>query len=98
MGVAGLNWDVELMPLKFLNANGSGTTADAIEALLYANANGADLTNNSWADAPFSQAMLDAINQADAAGSLFVARQATMASTAIRTPTTRPRTTLPTSS
>ena len=73
VGVAGVNWDVELMPLKFLNANGSGTTADAIEALLYANANGADLTNNSWADAPFSQAMLDAINQADAAGSLFVA-------------------------
>ena len=72
-GVAGVNWDVQLMPLKFLNANGSGTTADAIEALLYATANGADLTNNSWADSPFSQAMLDAINQADAAGSLFVA-------------------------
>jgi Subtilase family len=73
VGVAGVNWDVELMPLKFLNANGSGTTADAIEALLYATANGADLTNNSWASAPFSQAMLDAIRQADAAGSLFVA-------------------------
>ena len=73
VGVAGITWDVELMPLKFLNANGSGTTADAIEALLYATANGADVTNNSWADAPFSQAMLDAINQADAAGSLFVA-------------------------
>ena len=72
-GVAGVNWDVQLMPLKFLSANGSGTTADAIEALLYATANGADLTNNSWADSPFSQAMLDAINQADAAGSLFVA-------------------------
>ena len=65
-GVSGVDWDVELMPLKFLNAAGSGTTADAT-------ANGADLTNNSWADAPFSQAMLDAINQADAAGSLFVA-------------------------
>jgi subtilisin family serine protease len=73
IGVAGVNWDVELMPLKFLSAAGSGTTADAIEALLYATANGADLTNNSWADAPFSQAMLDAINEADAAGSLFVA-------------------------
>jgi hypothetical protein len=73
VGVTGLNWDVELMPLKFLNAAGSGTTADAVEALLYATANGADLTNNSWAAAPFSQAMLDAIAQADAAGSLFVA-------------------------
>jgi hypothetical protein len=73
VGVTGVNWDVELMPLKFLNAAGSGTTADAIEALLYATANGADLTNNSWAAAPFSQAMLDAIAQADAANSLFVA-------------------------
>ena len=73
VGVAGVNWDVGLMPLKFLDAAGSGTTADAVEALLYATANGADLTNNSWADAPFSQAMLDAIEQADAAGALFVA-------------------------
>jgi subtilisin family serine protease len=73
VGVAGVNWDVELMPLKFLDAAGAGTTADAIEALLYATANGADLTNNSWAAAPFSQAMLDAIEQADAAGALFVA-------------------------
>jgi hypothetical protein len=73
VGVTGVNWDVELMPLKFLDSAGSGTTADAVEALLYATANGADLTNNSWAAAPFSQAMLDAIGQADAAGSLFVA-------------------------
>jgi hypothetical protein len=73
VGVTGVNWDVELMPLKFLDAAGSGTTADAVEALLYATKNGADLTNNSWAAAPFSQAMLDAIEQADVAGSLFVA-------------------------
>jgi subtilisin family serine protease len=73
VGVTGVNWDVQLMPLKFLDAAGSGTTADAVAALLYATANGADLTNNSWADAPFSQAMLDAIGQADAADSLFVA-------------------------
>jgi subtilisin family serine protease len=72
VGLSGVNWDVQLMPLKFLDAAGSGTTADAIEALLYATANGADVTNNSWADAPFSQAMLDAIQQADAADSLFV--------------------------
>jgi subtilisin family serine protease len=73
VGLSGVNWDVQLMPLKFLDAAGSGTTADAVEALLYATANGADVTNNSWADAPFSQAMLDAIQQADAADSLFVA-------------------------
>jgi hypothetical protein len=73
VGVAGVNWTVRLMPLKFLNAVGFGTTADAIEALSYATANGAVVTNNSWAGSDFSQAMRDAIAQADAAGSLFVA-------------------------
>jgi subtilisin family serine protease len=73
VGVAGLSWQVRLMPLKFLGANGSGTTADAVEAILYAAANGADLTNNSWSGAPYSQALLDAIAAADTADSLFVA-------------------------
>ena len=73
VGVAGLSWEVRLMPLKFLGANGSGTTADAVEAILYAAANGADLTNNSWSGAPYSQALLDAIAAADTADSLFVA-------------------------
>ncbi|MEX2031529.1 MAG: S8 family peptidase, partial [Dehalococcoidia bacterium] len=72
VGVTGLNWQVQLMPLKFLGANGSGTTADAVEAILYAAANGADLTNNSWSGAPYSQALLDAIAAADTADSLFV--------------------------
>ncbi|MDP2300235.1 MAG: S8 family serine peptidase, partial [Actinomycetota bacterium] len=30
-GVTGVNWNVSLMAVKMLNANGSGTTADAIE-------------------------------------------------------------------
>ncbi|BAS27042.1 PKD domain-containing protein [Limnochorda pilosa] len=69
MGVAGINWDVRIMVLKFLGPEG-GYTSDAILALQYAAANGALLTSNSWGGGGFSQAMKDAI---EAAGILFVA-------------------------
>jgi subtilisin family serine protease len=73
IGVTGINWNVRLMPLKFLASNGTGFTSDAISALLYATANGADVTNNSYGGDGYSQAMLDAISSADQQGSLFVA-------------------------
>jgi Subtilase family len=72
-GVVGVSWRVRLMSLKFIGANGEGTAADALRAILYAAANGAHITNNSYGGDGFSQAMLDAIQTSDAAGSLFVA-------------------------
>ena len=35
VGIAGVNWKVQIMPLKFMNAGGFGTTKDAIEAINY---------------------------------------------------------------
>jgi subtilisin family serine protease len=72
-GVVGVNWTVRIMPLKFLGADGSGDAADAIRALNYATAMGAKVTNNSWGGDGYSQALADAIAQADAHGSLFIA-------------------------
>ena len=72
-GVAGVNWTVKIMPLKFLDANGSGDAADAVRAVLYASAMGAKVTNNSWGGDGYSQALADAIADADSRGSLFVA-------------------------
>jgi subtilisin family serine protease/subtilisin-like proprotein convertase family protein len=77
-GVAGVNWEVSIMAIKFLSGAGSGTTADAIEGINYAvgrkNA-GVNLRvlSNSWGGGGFSQALLDAINAADAADMMFVA-------------------------
>ena len=34
-GITGVNWSVKIMPLKFMDASGSGTTKDAIEAINY---------------------------------------------------------------
>jgi subtilisin family serine protease len=61
------------MALKFLDAQGSGVTSDAIAALNYAVANGAKISNNSWGGGPFSQAFKTAIDNANAAGHIFVA-------------------------
>ncbi|HWL64624.1 MAG TPA: S8 family serine peptidase, partial [Actinomycetota bacterium] len=56
-GVAGVNWNVSLMALKFLGSTGSGSTSDAAECLHYAIDNGAHVTNNSWGGGGFSQTM-----------------------------------------
>jgi serine protease len=78
VGVAGVNWNVSLIGLKFLSGAGSGTTDDAIETINYAVAlknRGVDIRvlNNSWGGGGFSQALADAISAANDAGILFVA-------------------------
>ena len=73
VGVAGVNWNVKIMALKFLNAAGSGTTADAVAATLYAADKGAHVSSNSWGGGPFDQSLLDAIEYGASRGMLFVA-------------------------
>ncbi|MCI0452828.1 MAG: S8 family serine peptidase, partial [Candidatus Latescibacteria bacterium] len=72
-GVAGVSWTARILPLKFLSALGSGSTADAIRAVEYATAMGARLTNNSWGGIGFSLALRSAIEAAADANILFVA-------------------------
>jgi subtilisin family serine protease len=77
-GIAGINWNVEIMPLKFLDANGSGTTKDAIEAINYAierKRAGVNLRviSASWGSTQKSKALRDAIKKAGDEGILFVA-------------------------
>ena len=72
-GVTGINWNVQIMALKFLGANGSGSTSDAIRALNYAVQMGAQISNNSYGDSQFSQAFRDALEDARQANHIFVA-------------------------
>ena len=77
-GIAGVNWDVEIMPLKFLGRGGYGTTKDAIEAINYAidrKQKGVNLRviNASWGSTSYSKALEDAIRAAGENGILFVA-------------------------
>lgn len=55
---------IRLMPLKFLDANGSGSTSSAIAAIYYAVNNGAKIINNSWGGGSYSRALHDALNYA----------------------------------
>ncbi len=73
IGIAGVNWNVSIMPGKFLTASGSGTEAGAIASIQYAILMGADVMSNSWGGGGYSQALYDAISAANEAGSLFVA-------------------------
>ena len=62
LGVAGLNWQVKIMPLKAFDFSGNGNTSDAILAIEYANAKGASVISNSWGGSDYSQALKDAID------------------------------------
>jgi subtilisin family serine protease len=73
LGVAGLNWHARLMSVKFLDSAGHGVTSQAIDALNYAVAHGARLSNNSYAGDVYRQTFLDAIKAARARGHVFVA-------------------------
>jgi subtilisin family serine protease len=73
LGVAGVNWDVSIMGLKFLTSSGSGSTADALSCIEYATLMGVDVMSNSWGGGPYDAAMDAAIQAAYEAGIFFVA-------------------------
>ena len=77
VGVAGLNWKVQIIPCKFLDANGSGDVSGAVACLDWMHslkAAGVPIiaTNNSWSGGYKSQALIDAIAAQAADGILFV--------------------------
>ena len=71
--VVGVNWNVRIMGMKFLGSGGSGYSSDAAACLDYAVMMGADITSNSWGGGSYDAALLTAIQNAGAAGQLFVA-------------------------
>ncbi|MER3428512.1 MAG: hypothetical protein C4334_10500 [Pyrinomonas sp.] len=78
IGIAGINWNVRIMPLKFLSSGGFGTTKDAIECINYAidrKRAGVPvrIINASWGSTRRSRALEDAIRRAGEEGILFVA-------------------------
>ncbi len=73
LGVAGINWSISLMPLKFLSASGSGLVSRAVMAIDYAVNKGVKLTNHSWGGANYSVSLAAAIGRARDAGHIIVA-------------------------
>jgi thermitase len=72
IGISGHAQNVRLMALKFLGSDGSGYTSDAVKGIKYAIARGAKIINNSWGGGSKSATLSAAIDDARAAGILFV--------------------------
>jgi subtilisin family serine protease len=83
-GVSGVNWNVQIMALKFLDKSGGGSVSNAIKALdYYTAASAADQvndwtsefigTNNSWGGGSYSGALLAAIVRGAKQDALFIA-------------------------
>jgi len=60
-GVAGVQWNANMMGVKFLTAGGSGNLADAVKGILYAERMGARITSNSWGGGGYNEALRDAL-------------------------------------
>lgn len=77
IGIAGVMWNVRIMPLKILNADGEGSIADEIAALDYAvtmRNRGIDIKaiNASFGGGVYSASEFDAISRVNNAGIIFV--------------------------
>ncbi len=78
LGVSGVNWNVTLLPCKFIDSTGTGSTGDAITCLDFVKMEkdaGVNIiaTNNSWGGSASSQSLVDAISANQADGILFIA-------------------------
>lgn len=77
-GIAGICWNCKLMPLKFTDSTGLGTTSAAIQAIEYVikmKKRGVNIVviNNSWGGGSFSPLLKQSILRANAEGITFVA-------------------------
>jgi len=89
VGVAGVDWNALVMPVKILDSQGNGTTGAAVSGVYFAVQHGAKVINASWGGDQFSQAMLDALNYANSKGVVFVTAAATTRRTTTSSPPTR---------
>src|SRR5271165_5217238 len=77
LGVTGVNWRTSIAAFKFLNLYGLGSVADAvnaIEAAIQMKSQGVNIRvlSNSWGVGSYSDALLQAVNDANTNDLLFV--------------------------
>ncbi|RJP26048.1 MAG: peptidase S8 [Actinobacteria bacterium] len=72
-GLAGLDWNARVMPLKALGANGEGYLDSVVNSIYHAANNGAKVINMSLTSSTYSQELADAVEFAHAMGCILVA-------------------------
>jgi len=72
VGVSGACWTGTVMPIRFLDDRGRGSTSDAVAGIEYAIDHGAKIANCSFGSTSKSSALQDAVDDAQSAGMLLV--------------------------
>jgi thermitase len=72
VGVSGVCWSATIVPVKFMNARGKGSTSDAISALDYAIKENAKIVNCSFGSSSKSSSLQDEVDYAKSKGVLLV--------------------------
>ena len=72
VGITGVAYDSQIMPIRVLDNDGNGYTSDIIEGIRFAADNGADVINLSLGGGGYSQAMADIISYASNLGAVVV--------------------------
>ncbi len=73
IGIAGVMSEVSIMALKFIDEDGFGSTADAVEVIDYGIRMGVNVLSNSWGGGPYSLILENIILKARDRGILFIA-------------------------
>jgi thermitase len=71
-GIAGLCWSASVIPVKFMDSSGRGSTSDAIDGIDYAVHQGARIVNCSFGSSKKSSALQDEVDYAKSKNVLLV--------------------------
>lgn len=73
VGVAGVNWNAQIMPIRVLDAKGNGSFANVAQAIIWATDQGARVINMSFGGSQYSSVLEDAVDYAVNRGVILVA-------------------------
>ncbi len=71
-GMAGISWSDKILPVKTMNAVGTGTTSNLTSGIVWAANKGAKVINMSVGGFPYSQYVQDAVNYAWSKGAVLI--------------------------
>ena len=71
-GISGICWSANLVPVKFMNSDGQGSSSDAVAGIEYAVKQGIKIINGSFGSRGKSSALHDAVNYAQNHNTLLV--------------------------
>jgi serine protease len=86
VGVAGLDWQVQLQDLKVFDSRGFSSISEIVAAIDYSIQHGAKISNNSWSVGSDEPDLFAAIGRARSAGQIFVAAAGNGGSSTADTP------------